>query len=200
MRFPHLFSAGVLLMALSACSATNRALKARPVALSPFFEQPGLAQDARAQLGFQKIWTTPDRSVLAAGMAKRKLYLAPVTLAYLRPVSKSLAAQEIARGGVQRQEAAIGRRLWEEFAQAFRVSPRPLYQIVSKPGADTLTLQLALTELNPTSPKGNAALTLLKFAVTPLAPLVYEGEHGDRGQDRGLPIRPRLLPVCGQRV
>lgn len=170
MRFPQLFFA-LLLLVLPACSATNRALKARPVTLSPFFEQPWLAQDAREQLGFQKIWTTPDRQLLAAGMAKRKLYIAPVTLAYLRPVSKPLASQEIAHGGVQRQEAAIARRLWEEFVQAFRVSPRPLYQLVSQPDADTLTLQLALIELNPTSPKGNAALTVLKFAVTPLATL-----------------------------
>ncbi len=158
-------------MVLSACSSTNRLLKARPVGLSPFFEQPWLAQDAREQLGFQKVWTTPDRQVLVEGMKKRKLYIAPVTLAYLRPVNRALAHQEIVRGGVQRQEVAVARRLREEFIAAFRSSPGPLYRIVDGPGKDTLTLQMALIELNPTSPKGNAMTTLLKFAVTPVAAL-----------------------------
>ncbi|MFN0078483.1 MAG: DUF3313 family protein [Prosthecobacter sp.] len=171
MRFPHLLSASLLLMALSACSSTNRLLKARPVGLSPFFEQPWLAQDAREQLGFQKVWTTPDRQVLVAGGAKRKLYIAPVTLAYLRPVNRALAHQEIVHGGVQRQEQAVAQRLREEFIAAFRRSPGPLYRIVERPGKDTLTLQMALIELNPTSPKGNAVMTILKLAVTPVAAL-----------------------------
>lgn len=80
MRFSH--SIFALLLVLPACSSTNRMLKAQPVGLSPFFEQPWLAQDARAQLGFQKIWTTPDPQLLAQGKAKRKLFIAPVTLRY----------------------------------------------------------------------------------------------------------------------
>jgi len=169
MRFPHLFSALLLSMALPACSSKNRMLKAKPVALSSFFEQPWLAQDAREQLGFQKVWTTPDRKVLADGIKKRKLYIAPVTLAYLRPVNKALAQQEITHGGVQRRENEIAMRLGEEFIAAFRCSPGPLYRIVEKPGKDSLTLKMALIELNPTSPKGNAAMTVLKFAVTSFA-------------------------------
>jgi hypothetical protein len=51
---------------------------------------------------------------------------------------------------------------------AFRHSPTPLYRLVNQPGKDTLTLQLAITELNPTSPKGNAVVTVLKFVVTPV--------------------------------
>lgn len=54
---------------------------------------------------------------------------------------------------------------------AFRRSPQPYYQLAGRPGNDTLTLQLALVELQPTSPKGNAAMTVLKFAVTPVAAL-----------------------------
>ncbi len=156
---------------LTSCGSTNRMLKAGPVTPTRFFEQPKLAQDARKQLGFQKIWTTPDRQVLADSLGKRKLYIAPVTLAYLRPVDKMFASKEIAWGGVQRQEAAIAHRLQVEFLTAFRRSPRPVYQLVPEPGPDTVTLQLALTELNPTSPKGNAVMTMLKVAVTPVAAL-----------------------------
>ena len=167
MRFPHPILA-LLLLVLPACSSTNRLLKAKPVALSPFFEQPWLAQDASAQLGFQKVWTTPDRKVLTQGMAKRKLYIAPVTLRYLRPMDRALASSEVSWGGVQRREIDVSTRLREEFVNAFRRSPRPLYKLASSPGKDTLTLQLAPIELNPTSPKGNVAVTVLKFVVTPL--------------------------------
>lgn len=169
MRFPH-FSAAILMLLLSACSSANRVLKARLVAPSPFFEQPWLAQNGGNHLPFQKVWTTPDAKVLAEGTRRRKLFIAPVTLAYLRPVSKKLATQELA-WGVQRKENEVAARLREEFIGAFRRSPRPLYQLVNRPGKDTLTLQLAITELTPTSPKGNAVLTVLKFAVTPVAML-----------------------------
>lgn len=174
MRCPHfafLFPLALCLgLFLPACSSTNRLLKARPVELTAFFEHPQLAQDARRQLGFQKIWTTPDRAVLAASLTKRKLYIAPVTLAYLRPVDKAFATQEIS-WGLQRQERDIAIRLHQEFAAAFQRSPRPLYQLVHQPGPDTLILQLALTELNPTSPKGNAVMTMMKIAVSPIAAL-----------------------------
>ncbi|MCX6855610.1 MAG: DUF3313 family protein [Verrucomicrobia bacterium] len=82
-----------------------------------------------------------------------------------------LASLEISRGGVQRQEADVARRLNEEFVLAFRRSPRPMYQLVSQPSADALILQLAIIELNPTSPKGNAVMTMMKLAVSPVAGL-----------------------------
>ncbi|OYW31715.1 MAG: hypothetical protein B7Z47_00155 [Chthoniobacter sp. 12-60-6] len=47
-------------------------------------------------------------------------------------------------------------------------SPRPLYKLVNHPGKDTLTLHLAPSELNPTSPKGNVVVTVLKLVVTPI--------------------------------
>ncbi|WP_294402360.1 DUF3313 family protein [Prosthecobacter sp.] len=166
MRFPH--SIFALLLVLPACSSTNRMLKAKPVALSPFFQQPWLAQDASAQLGFQKIWTTPDPKLLAEGKAKRKLYIAPVTLNYLRPLNRTFSSGEVAWGGVQRREADVAMRLREDFVEAFRRSPAPLYHLVNQPGKDTLTLQLAIIELNPTSPKGNMVVTVLKFVVTPV--------------------------------
>ncbi|MFO1486498.1 MAG: DUF3313 family protein [Verrucomicrobiaceae bacterium] len=170
MRSPHFFIAMLFLTTLSACSSSNRLFKAGLVQPSPFFEQPWLARNGGEHLPFQKVWTTPDQRVLADGLQKRKLYIAPVTLAYLRPMSKTLPSQEVV-WGVQRQEVAIAMRLREEFVNAFCRSPRPFYRLVSQPGADTLTLQLALIELHPTSPKGNVVMTVMKFAVTPFATL-----------------------------
>lgn len=116
---------------------------------------------------FHKVWTTPDPQVLAEGRKRNKLFIAPVTLAHLRPVSSTLSAQE----SVRMQAPAIAARLREEFVGAFRRSPQPLYRLVEKPGADTLTLQLAIVEIQPTSVHGNTMMTVLKFAVSPVAAL-----------------------------
>lgn len=168
MRLPRfLFTLPPLLLLLSACSSTNRVFKAGTVAPSPFFEQPWLARNGGEQLPFHKVWTTPDRQVLAEGRKMSRLFIAPVTLAYLRPVGGTLSSQE----SVRLQAAAIAARLREEFVGAFRRSPRPLYRVVEKPGADTLTLQLAIIEIQPTSAQGNAVMTVLKLAVSPVAAL-----------------------------
>lgn len=177
----------LLLQMLASCAPTNRLLKSRPVALSPFFEQPQYAVDARKYLPFQKTWTTPNSAVLKAGVAARRLYIAPVTLAYLRPLKRTIARRE-AEWGLQRQEHAVAARLREEFIAAFRASPAPVYRIVDRPGPGVATLHLAITELNPTCPKGNAAVTLLKVALTPVAGLAghfTKGNMAIEGKVRG---------------
>jgi len=168
MRFQHFIVLGLLL--LPACSSGRRLFKAGLLEPSPFFEKPWLAVGGGDQLPFQKVWTTPDADVLAAGSQRRLLYIAPVTLAYLRPVEKALSSQELA-WGVKRQAEDVALRLRQEFVDAFRRSQHPYYRLAAKPGADTMTLQLALIELQPTSPKGNAVTTVLKLAVTPVAAL-----------------------------
>lgn len=111
MRLPQFFATILLMIPmLPGCSGAGRLLKAGKVEPSPFFEQPWLAQDGGTQLPFHKVWTTLEPQVLAAGMKRRKLYIAAVTLAYLRPVRKALATQEMA-WGVQRQEAQVAQRL-----------------------------------------------------------------------------------------
>lgn len=169
MRLQH-FIVLFLVLLLPACSSGRRLFKAGLLEPSPFFEKPWLAVNGGDQLPFQKVWTTPDADVLAAGSRRRLLYIAPVTLAYLRPVEKALSSQELA-WGVKRQAEDVALRLRQEFVDAFRRSPSPYYRLAAKPGADTMTLQLALIELQPTSPKGNAVTTVLKFAVTPVAAL-----------------------------
>ncbi|MEZ5384617.1 MAG: DUF3313 family protein [Prosthecobacter sp.] len=85
-------------------------------------------------------------------------------------MEKTLSSQELS-WGVERQAEAVALRLRREFEDAFQRSPTPYYRLVTQPGSDTLTLQLALIELQPTSPKGNALMTVLKFTVTPVAAL-----------------------------
>lgn len=208
MRFQHLFllSLGICVM-LPSCSLTNRLLKARPAKLTPFFEEPDLARDGRRQFGFQKVWTTPDPRVQKEALAKTKIHIAPVTVGYLRPVDRGLAGGEVALGSVKRHERGVAKRLHQEFSRAFQRSPKPFYQLADHADRDTLILQLALTELTPTSAKGNALTTAVKFVLTPvLAPFASLGGFFTKGhiaiegkllvpmpasvRDKGPPYRP----------
>ncbi|MBE7498536.1 MAG: DUF3313 family protein [Verrucomicrobiaceae bacterium] len=187
-----LLPAAVLLSLLTSCAPVNRLLKARPAGLSAFFEQPELALDARKHGPFQTVWTTPDAALLARGAAARKLYIAPVTLRYLRPVGKAMSRQEI-EWGVQRQAAQVAWQLREEFAAAFQRSPAARYQIVRRPAADAAVLELAITELNPTSPKGNAVVTLAKV----LNPVAALGRFFTKGD---MAIEGKVLAPGGRRA
>jgi len=165
-------SACLLALALlTSCGSTNRLLKAKPAPLSPFIEQPERVVDSRKQLPFHKIWVTLDRKLEAEAVKKTKLYVAPVTLQHLRPMKKALVRKEVEWGSIERREDEMALKLRNEFAKGFLRSPQPRYSIVQRPGPDTLTLELAIVELNPTSPKGNAVKTVLKFVVGPVAGL-----------------------------
>ncbi len=174
MRFstsPILLLCLILPLVLASCGSTNRLLKAKPAPLSPFFEQPEQALDSRKKLAFHKVWKTQDKEVEAIAVKKQRLYIAPVNLEHLRPVKKILVRNEISWGSIDRRENEMALKLRNEFAKAYVNSPNPRYIIVKQPGPDTLTLELAIVELNPTSPKGNAVKTALKFVVGPVAGL-----------------------------
>lgn len=158
------------LMATS-CRSTNQLLKAKPAPLSPFIEHPGQMRAFRERVPFHKAWACPDAKVRERAIPKRQIYIAPVSLKYLRPVAKPLIREEIEMGSIKRNEVGMAIKLRNEFAYAFARSPNPRYLLAQQPGVDTVTLELALVELNPTSPKGNVVKTGLKFVVGPLAGL-----------------------------
>ena len=122
----------LFLLMLPACRSTNRLLKAKPVKLSPFFEQPELVMDTRKTLPFQKAWIMKDKAVEPA--KKTKLYVAPVSLEHLRPMKKILVRNEVQWGSIDRREEEMANRLRKELAKAFQRSPQPRYRIVQQPG------------------------------------------------------------------
>ncbi len=175
MAFPYPSLATLLLGAcmaiLPSCNSTNRLLKAKPTTLSQAFDRPSLATDCQLDLPFQKFWVTPDRKLKDTAMSKKRLYIAPVSLNQLRPVTKPLIQTEIDTGYIDRNEAGMAAQLRQEFIRAFQQSPQPRYQVVPRPGKDTLTLQLSIVELNPTSARGNAAKTAIGLVIGPLSSL-----------------------------
>lgn len=161
----------LFLFSLVSCAGTNRLLKAKPVALSPFIEHPDEMKPDRKRVPFHKIWRSPDAAVRDRVAQKTAIYVSPVSLKYLRPISKSLIEKEIAMGSLERKEREMATLLRNQFAIAFQRSEHARYVLAQKPNASSVTLELALVELSPTSPKGNAVKTAAKFVVGPLAGL-----------------------------
>lgn len=167
----HLALVALLLPGLSACSSANTLLKAKPVALSPFIEHPSEMKPDRKRAPFHKIWRAPYPDGRARVAEKTAIYIAPVTLKYLRPVNKALMEKEIEMGSLNRKEREMATLLRNQFAMAFLRSEQARYALAQHPNPGTVTLELALIELTPTSPKGNAVKTAAKFVVGPLAGL-----------------------------
>lgn len=156
---------------LASCQSTNKLLKARPAKLSPFIEHPSEMITNRERLPFHRIWWPTDTRVIGGAASRSSLYIAPIHMEYLRPVAKPLPRKEIEWGSIQRREADMAFYLRNEMGRAFLRSPSPRYRLAKSPGKDSITLEIALVELNPTSPKGNAVKTGLKFVVGPVAGL-----------------------------
>lgn len=138
------------------CSCSSPSLKAPPAQISSFLEaKPPLKADR-----------TLSPFALSGGnlvTTKQKIYIAPVSLTYLRPISKPLVKESEANRQKAARELADYAR--EQFAAAFRNSPAARYQVEAEPGPDCLTLELAFTELNPNTFTG----TVSRFAINNLA-------------------------------
>lgn len=170
-RLLFLFLAVLCSFGFSSCRSTNQFLKAKPAPLSSFLEHRGEMSKHRERAPFHKVWSNPDAAVRQRATAQKEIFIAPVSLEHLRPVKKALVRNEIRIGSIDRREKEMAERLRAEFAEAFRKSPAPRYRLASAATPESVTLELALVELNPTSPKGNAVKTAAKFVVGPLAGL-----------------------------
>jgi hypothetical protein len=144
----------IVATALTSCSSP--ALKAPPANVSSFLKSKPALKDVRPLSPFAM-----SGGDLATG--KRKIYIAPVSLSYLRGPSKSLVKESAAAREKAARELAEYAR--EQFVQAFQKSPAPRFVVQREPGPDCVTLELALTELNPNTFTG----AVTRFAVNNLA-------------------------------
>ena len=164
----------LLVLAATACQsgAARRLLKARPAAVSPFLDQRQHMRPARDRAPFHYVWRNEDAGVQNRVMQCTDIHIAPVSLAYLRPVSKKLARWEIEQGHFTRDEARMAAELRARFVKALQSSPSPRFRVVPRPTRQSITLALAITELNPTSVKGNVVKTASKFVIGPFAAIL----------------------------
>ncbi len=156
---------------LVSCESTNQLLKAKPVAFSPFIEHPAEMKPARDRIPMHFIWRSQDEALRRRVLQKNEIYVAPVQMQYLRPLKKPLVRMEVEYGSIDRNEQMMATALRSAFTQTFVQAPAPRYRLSSRPNDRSVTLELAMIELNPTSPKGNAVKTAAKFFIGPFSML-----------------------------
>lgn len=145
--------------------AVQRVVKGKPAPVSPFLEKRKELRPVRHRLPVHGVWSTRDNETLRELARCTEIYIAPVELRYLLPVEKELAQMEIDQGWVRRDEQRMAQELRGRFAHAFRTSPTPRFRLVTVPGPKSVTLHLAITQLNPTSKSGNVVKTTAGFFV-----------------------------------
>lgn len=137
-----------LSMMLSGCAA----MKASPSTGAGFVPMEQMAP--RADLPFQKVWFKKDVDFTRY----KSIYIPPVNTKYL--LESNWWQQNFRQGQMQEDLAIMAQYMRDEFKTAFANDPSRRYQVVEAPQKDSLTLELALTELVPT----NVALSVLGYA------------------------------------
>lgn len=187
----------LLPLVLGACQSRSvqRLTKAKTAPLTPFLEKRAEMRPARDRLPLHYVWRNFDLETQMRVMNKTGLYIAPVSLFYLQPVTKDLAQMELGSGMTERAEVEMARELRSRFARAFLRSPAPRYQIAKEPGPDTLTLELAITQLTPTSISGNVVKTASKFFIGPLSGLFGVFTNGNIAIEGKVSLSDTKTPV-----
>ncbi len=155
--------AAVASLAITATSCgTLRAPKAAPSAFLPHARE---LNGGDGHSPFQQNWASPDAETVLK--SRSNVYIAPLTLAYLRPMSRSMSAAAFTEE--QRLEAAKKLALYanSKVADAFAHAGAGRFRLVSKPDKNTITLELALVELNPNSATGGFLRTAINAAAAP---------------------------------
>ena len=153
---------------LPSCGPLNQLMKAKPCKPAGSFVDFSATpkkQTKRSPWHYAAYATDP--AVLRNANHHRKLYVAPVRVSDLRPISKKLAATEYS--SARKEHAAeIAGVLRQDFTKQLSQREGALYRHAAAPGADAMILELNLTELDPTSAKGNITKTVVKYTVGPL--------------------------------
>jgi hypothetical protein len=158
----------VALLPVSGCAKLKRFAKAKPAQPSSFLKHAGdLQPSADAGLPFAWVWRNPDATAWAQARQRWTLHVAPVSLEHLRPVGRKLSQLETRDAGRQAAVAALAEYTRREFERAFRESPRPRQEVVAKPRADSLIVELALIELDPNPISGGITRRAINLIAVP---------------------------------
>lgn len=170
----RLLLAAVTLM-LGSCSSDDDFLKARPARPAGFLSNPTKMNPHPIESPFHYAAHSKSWQVHERARSKAQIYIAPVDTSRLRGIQHGLARTSYNVRGQERPVAELARRTRLEFAQAFVDSPSPSYEVVGAPGPDSVTLELALIELDPTSVGGNAAKKIGTYLLSPLVSVASYG-------------------------
>ncbi len=133
---------------VSGCAA----LKAAPSTGAGFVPMEQMAP--REDLPFQKVWFREDVDF----KRYKSIYIPAVRTDHL--LQSNWWQQNFRQGQMQEDLDTMAQYMQQEFKTAFRNDPYRRFQVVDAPQKDSLTLELALTELVPS----NVALSVLEYA------------------------------------
>lgn len=173
-RFPLLFLLACLLP-LGACSSPKNWMKAKPARPAGFLMNPEQMQPHPTETPFHYAAHSKSREVHARAAKKSEIYVAPVDTRGLRRIQRTWTRTTYSVTRRERPVEELANQMRLEFSQAFIDSDQPRYRVVRKPGENSVSLELALVELDPTSVTGNAAKTLGNYFLTPLVGLATYG-------------------------
>ena len=160
----------LLTLAATCVAVANTAyagiIKADPAPLSPFLEHRAQMQPKKERAPFNKVWRNPSPAAWNRIAHFNKIYIAPIDTAYLDS------------GRVpERDVAGVAHYMRSRFATQF--ARGGAYRVVSKPGPNTLTLQLALTRLRATNAPANVVTTAAGVVVPGTEVISLIATHGD---------------------
>lgn len=121
---------------------------------------------------FLRTWSGATAAQREISAKRTDIYIAKVRTQYLRPISKEMAARQHRRWSKERPVNSIATGIRNEFTKAFQNSSNPHYRVVNSPTPESVTLEISLLELDPTSVSGNALKKGASMAVGPLAGLI----------------------------
>ena len=156
----------ILLLAVTGLSGCG-SMKPKPAQPSAFLEHADQMRAEPRRSPFLRNWTNPSPKAEADIRTKTGIWVAPVTLAYLRPTTKAASRIESDEDARRRGAAMLAEFTRTTFADAFKKSAQTRYQLASRPGKNTVTLELALVELNPNSVSMGVVRTALNLATLP---------------------------------
>lgn len=131
----------VLLVLALSLAAGCKSMKAKPSEGAGFV--PMSQMSSREDLPFQKVWVKSG----VDWKAYTNLYIAKVNTNYL--VNANWWQQSIRSADMQKDVAQVATYMHDAFEKAFREDPNNRFKIVNTPTPDSLTLELAMTELVP---------------------------------------------------
>jgi hypothetical protein len=130
----------ILVLAIS-LAAGCKSMKAKPSEGAGFV--PMSQMSSREDLPFQKVWVKSG----VDWKAYKNLYIAKVNTAYL--MNSNWWQQSVRSADMQKDVDEVAAYMREAFEKAFAADPNNRFKIVNTPTPDSLTLELAMTELVP---------------------------------------------------
>lgn len=139
---------------LYGCSKIEEQAKASPAAPSGYLDE-SKKMEKQERFPFNRVWVSPEWPQKRDSYTK--IIIAPVNLDYLQKMGwwkeQTVKTQE----DMKRDQAKIAAFMQQSFKDAIEKDPNHRLQVVTTPGPDTLTLEIALVELIPSKAFFNAA-------------------------------------------